>query len=234
VDHPSTSTGDWPAVPPAPAPMRPVAAPPGPEPPIINTDVRLITGTAMAEAEAPTAVVGSVPVTAIPAAPIGTARVPVSPLPPAAPFGIVRRPPRPLPPPPVPIQAATEVPTGPVDRLSAELIWQPRFAIASAAVILVALTVVTMPLWIVLYRLVGTTGAATADILALGMMLLGAFLAAAAAWVVVIEMRARVRMVDTMARDADRERLHQPTAPVVAMLTVALALFAGATVLSLH
>lgn len=230
MDHPSASTGDWPAVPPAPAPMRPVTAPPGPEPPIINTDLHLTTATALVDVEGPTAVVGSVPVTAIP---IGTARVPAA-LPLAARLGLARRPHRPLPPlPPLPPPLVTPA-TPPVERAAADLIWQPRFAISSAAVILVALAIVTMPLWIVLYRLVGAANAATAEILALGMMLLGAFLAAAAAWVVVIEMRARVRMVDTMSRGPDRDRLHQPTAPVVAMLTVALALFAGATILSLH
>jgi hypothetical protein len=283
VDLPSASTGDWPTVPPAPAPMRPVAAPLGPEPlrpepPIINTDVHLITGTVTAESEAPTEVVGSVPVTAIPAAPFGVPAVSAA----ALAARVTRRTPRPLPPLPLtgpaPAEAGSAAQLGPI---STELIWQPRFAIGSAAVILVALTIVTLPLWIVLYRLVGTAGTATVDILALCMMLLGAFLAAAAGWVVVVEMRARVRMVDTMARRAERELLDQPLllhpiggasfggappplAPRVeaqqvleassrllasfssvlksfgqlwaqiAMLTVALALFAGATVLSLH
>jgi hypothetical protein len=230
--------------------------------------VHLITGasTVTADSEAPTEVVGSVPVTAIPAVPLGI--LPFSPVSRAA--RVARRTPRPLPPlplaSPVPADAA---PVGPFGPVSTELIWQPRFALGSAAVVLVALTIVTLPLWIVLYRLVGTTGTATADILALCMMLLGAFLAAAAGWVVVVEMRARIRMVDTMARRAERELLDQPLLPhaltarveaqqvleasgrllasfssvlrsfgqlwaQIAMLTVALALFAGATVLSLH
>jgi hypothetical protein len=255
--------------------MRPVASPLGPEPPIINTDVHLITGaaTATAESEAPTELVGSVPVTAIPAIPLAAPPVAsASPLTLAA--RVTRRTPRPLP--PLSVAALPPADSHQPSPISTELIWQPRFAIGSAAVILVALTMVTLPLWIVLYRLLGTAGTATVDILALCMMLLGAFLAAAAGWVVVVEMRARVRMVDTMARRAERELLDQPLllpplggappplAPRVeaqqvleasgrllasfsnvlksfgqlwaqiAMLTVALALFAGATLLSLH
>jgi hypothetical protein len=257
--------------------MRPIASPLGPEPPIINTDVHLITGaaTVTAESEAPTEVVGSVPVTAIPAIPLGAPLVPsASPFSPVALTArVTRRTPRPLPPMPVPGPAPADHHPGPI---RTELIWQPRYAIGSAAMILLALTIVTLPLWIVLYRLVGTAGAATVDILALCMMLLGAFLASLAGWVVVVEMRARVRMVDTMARRAERELLDQPLLlpPVggappplaprveaqqvleasgrllasfssvlksfgqlwaqIAMLTVALALFTGATVLSLH
>jgi hypothetical protein len=258
--------------------MRPVASPLGPEPPIINTDAHLITGaaTVTAESEAPTEVVGSVPVTAIPAIQLGAPLVPsASPLSPVALAArVTRRTPRPLP--PLPVAGPPPAGSHQLGPISTELIWQPRFAIGSAAIILLALTIVTLPLWIVLYRLVGTAGAATVDILALCMMLLGAFLASLAGWVVVVEMRARVRMVDTMARRAERELLDQPLLlpPVggappplaprveaqqvleasgrllasfssvlksfgqlwaqIAMLTVALALFAGATVLSLH
>ena len=78
-----------------------------------------------------------------------------------------------------------------------ELVWQPRFAYATAAVILLALTVVSLPLWIVLFRLVGATGTEVGDLIALCMMLMGGFLTSAAAWVIIIEMRGRVRMVDT-------------------------------------
>ena len=41
------------------------------------------------------------------------------------------------------------------------MVWQPRFAYASAFVILLALIVVSMPLWIVLYRLSGDPGTGT-------------------------------------------------------------------------
>ncbi len=290
MDLPSPSTGEWPAVPPAPIPVRPTATPLGPEPPIINTDANLIVGTAT---EPPTGVVASVPVTAVPAA--GASSVtgpvtgsgslvghpvapPVSPLPPV-PRG-PRATPRPLPPPPVPVTApvaASSEATGAFSPLGAELIWQPRFAITVAAVILVAFTIVTLPLWIVLYRLVGTQGAQTNDIMALCMMLLGGFVAATAAWAFIVEMRAKVRMVDTMARRGEAaapmvlppmsgsptsiaarvEAQHASAAAAldasgrllgsfsgvlksfgqlwaqVAMLAVALALFTGATILSL-
>jgi hypothetical protein len=97
-----------------------------------------------------------------------------------------------------------------------DLVWQPRFAYTSALVILLALTVVSMPLWIVLYRLTGTaTGARVADVVALCMMLLGGFLTGAAAWVIIIEMRGRVRMVDTLARTGEREAMIAPELPVL-------------------
>jgi hypothetical protein len=147
------------------------------------------------------------------------------------------------------------------------VVWQPRFALWSAVVILTVLVVVTLPLWIVLFRLVGTPDARTADILALCMMLLGGFVAGGATWAVLVEMRGRIRMVDNLARGTDRElpvvhALDLQAPPVsavaaleassrllssfsgvlrsfgqlwaqVAMLAVALALFAGATLLSL-
>jgi hypothetical protein len=81
-----------------------------------------------------------------------------------------------------------------------EVVWQPRFAYTSAALILLALIVVSMPLWIVLYRELGTTGQPVGDIIAMCMMLLGGFITAAAAWVILIEMRGRIRMVDTLVR----------------------------------
>jgi hypothetical protein len=165
-----------------------------------------------------------------------------------------------------------------------ELIWQPRFAYGSAVVILFALALVSLPLWIVLYRITDSAanpgGPPVADLVALCMMLLGGFLTAAAAWVIVVEMRGRIRMVDTLARSGEREWLAAPELPrletpldyrpaaaraepvdpaaafdassrllssfngvlrsfgqlpaQVAMLAVALALFVGATILSLN
>lgn len=100
-----------------------------------------------------------------------------------------------------------------------DLVWQPRFAYASALVILLALTLVSMPLWIVLYRITGAEGAPrVADVAALCMMLLGAFLAGAAAWVIIIEMRGRVRMVDTLAKTGEREAVVAPVAPELPVL----------------
>jgi len=101
-----------------------------------------------------------------------------------------------------------------------DLVWQPRFAYTSALVILFALTVVSMPLWIVLYRITDTAtgGAPVADLVALCMMLLGGFLTGAAAWVIIIEMRGRVRMVDTLARSGEREALIAPATPELPVL----------------
>jgi hypothetical protein len=98
-----------------------------------------------------------------------------------------------------------------------DLVWQPRFAYSSALVILFALTVVSMPLWIVLYRITDTAtgGPPVADLVALCMMLLGGFLTGAAAWVIIIEMRGRVRMVDTLAKTGEREAMITPELPVL-------------------
>jgi hypothetical protein len=103
-----------------------------------------------------------------------------------------------------------------------ELVWQPRFAYATAALILLALTVVSMPLWIVLYRLVGAKGTNVDDLIALVMMLMGGFLTSAAAWVIIIEMRGRVRMVDTLAKSGDRELAVAPAAPELPVLDAPL------------
>lgn len=103
--------------------------------------------------------------------------------------------------------------------------WQPRFAYTSAIVILIALTVVSLPLWLVLYRISSTNNGAgprVADLVALCMMLLGGFLTGAAAWVIIIEMRGRVRMVDTLARTGEREALVAPAAPELPVLDAPL------------
>ncbi|GAA1768541.1 hypothetical protein [Luedemannella helvata] len=88
--------------------------------------------------------------------------------------------------------------------------WQPRFAYASAGVILAALTVVSLPIWLVFYRMADPesnngAGPRVADLVALSMMLLGGLVTAGAAWVIIIEMRGRVRMVDRLAQTNDRE-----------------------------
>jgi hypothetical protein len=98
-----------------------------------------------------------------------------------------------------------------------DLVWQPRFAYTSAAIIFAALTIISLPLWIVLYRITDSTsnngaGPRVSDLVGLCMMLLGAFLTGAAAWTIIIEMRGRVRMVDTLARTSEREMI-APAAP---------------------
>jgi membrane protein required for beta-lactamase induction len=86
---------------------------------------------------------------------------------------------------------------------------------------------------------------ALADLLPVAMLLLGAFLTAVSAWVVVVEMRARVRMVDALGRTGEHEAPGATTPAVaglrpfiqipaqVALLVVALILFAGATLIAL-
>ena len=85
-----------------------------------------------------------------------------------------------------------------------DLVWQPRFAYISAAIIAASLTVVSLPLWLVLYRS-SDAGAPVSDLIALCMMLTGGYLTGAAIWLVLVEMRARVRMVDRLARTGERE-----------------------------
>ena len=108
-----------------------------------------------------------------------------------------------------------------------DLVWQPRFAYTSALFIFVALTVVSLPLWLVLYRLTSSSanngaGPAVKDLMALCMMLLGGFLAGVAAWVIIIEMRGRVRMVDTLAKTGEREVMIAPAAPELPVLDAPL------------
>jgi len=54
------------------------------------------------------------------------------------------------------------------------------------------------------------------------MMLLGGFLTGAAAWVIIIEMRGRVRMVDTLAKTGEREAMIAPAAPELPVLDAPL------------
>jgi hypothetical protein len=127
------------------------------------------------------------------------------------------------------------------------LVWPLRFAWITGAVVLIAVTVVTLPLWLALYRAAGSPDTPVTDVLALGMMLLGALLSAVTAWVVMVEMRARVRMVDALGQvgayeapgpgDASLAGALRPFVQISAqlgLLAVALALFAGATVIGLN
>jgi hypothetical protein len=91
-----------------------------------------------------------------------------------------------------------------------ETVWQPRFAYGAAVVIVLSLGAVTLPLWIVLFRIAGAPGTKTADVIALCMMLTGGFLTAAAVWGILVETRGRFRMVDQLARSGDRETLFGP------------------------
>ena len=204
------TTGDWPAVPPAPAPVKPTAPPPAPEPPLV------------AKVAAVRAIVTAPPVVD------DSPTVSIPPVPALDPAGSPLR----------LLRSAVR------ERLSSadELIWQSRFALTSAGVILAALLLVTLPLWTVLYRLSDTAGngagVKVSELVALSMVLMGAFLTGAATWMIMMEMRLRVRMADA-----------GPGAPVaprpaavsfgqlpaqVAILAVVAILFLGATILSLH
>jgi hypothetical protein len=211
-----SGTGDWPAVPPAPAPTRPTLI--GPEPPIINPDVHLIPTSAPPAVATP----GDDSPTMTISAALTTTAVPTP-----------RRTRRPLarsvPLPTTPDDSPLTVLQRSVRRQQAmardfrqELVWRPRFAYSTAAVILLALTVVSLPLWIMLFRLVGASSTDLGDVIALVMMLMGGFLTSAAAWVIIIEMRGRVRMVDNLARSGDRELAIAPAAPELPVLDAPL------------
>jgi len=232
----STGTGAWPTVPPVPTPTPPPPAQLGPEPPvIINRDVHLIP-------------------------PPGSGGAPADPFePPTAPFPPVATSTplftRPWPATlsrPLGSRAAIALRVRPrwrpivVPSRADNQVWLPRFAYTAAVVVAVAFGVVTLPLWLALYRMVGTPDARLSDVVALSMMLLGGFLTAATAWVVIVEMRARVRMVDALGRTGEHEAAGGSTAFAgllrpfiqvpgqVALLAVALCLFVGATLISLQ
>jgi hypothetical protein len=101
-----------------------------------------------------------------------------------------------------------------------DAVWQPRFAYAAAAVLLVVFALVTAPLWLVFYRISGPesnngAGPEVADLVGLSMMLMGGLLTVVAAWVIIVEMRGRVRMVDRLARTSERETVVITTAPAI-------------------
>jgi hypothetical protein len=184
--------------------VKPAATLTGAEPPIINTDVNLI------PPSAGTTATDDSPVTAIPAP-----RPFVRPLPPVvagaddSQLSVLQR----------MVRRQQDLSR----RVGQEVVWRPHFAYATALVILLALVVISMPLWIVLYRVMGTPDTKVGDVIALCMMLLGGFLTAAAAWVIIIEMRGRVRMVDTLARSGEREAMGvAPAAPELPMLDAPL------------
>jgi len=235
---PTLPSGEWPTVPPVPALVKPDVPIETPDPPVLVAATPTVTPTEAddldaADLESVEPVTGAVvsfaaiadesPTVNIPAGETAT---------PASPAPIV--------PPPRRSRAGT-VPHSPyaadespivalqrsVRRQQAlarnpreDLVWQPKFAYSSALIILLALTVVSMPLWLVLYRIsdpLANNGAGpkVADLMALCMMLLGGFLTGAAAWVIIIEMRGRVRMVDTLAKTGEREAMAAPEIPVL-------------------
>lgn len=133
-----------------------------------------------------------------------------------------------------------------VVRRTESVVWPRRFAWITAAVMLVAFTVVTLPLWLALYRTAGSAQTPVGDVLALSMTLLGALLSAVVAWVVMVEMRARVGMVEALGEVGAYEApgsadtaLLGPLRPLVGipaqlgLLAIALSLFVGATVVGL-
>lgn len=220
------ATGEWPTVPPAPAPVKPTVTVTAPEPP-------MLTGLPVFTSLAPRVVDDSLePVTAIPA--VGSARAGDD-----SPTMAIR----------LPGRVGFGGPTG---APGSDIVWQPRFAQISAAAIFGVLTLLALPLWMVLYRLIGTTattpdGPQVADLMALCMMLTGGYLTGAALWVILVEMRGRVRMVDAIARPAGRELPREELASFsgalrsygqlpaqVAILALALALFVSATILSVN
>jgi len=254
--EPTGATESWPAVPPAPVPVKPAPPPASPEPPLLLTPppvtpIRFPSGpvppprAAAAEEEAPTIAIAIAPGREDPTAAV--ANIP-GPAPGATARGYGRgagaawtdessdegaseegrR--RPVGRAARASEASAEGTESPLLQLQRsvrrqqvarapgkDLVWQPRFAYSSALIILFALTVVSMPLWIVLYRITDTAtgGPPVADLVALCMMLLGGFLTGAAAWVIIIEMRGRVRMVDTLAKTGEREAMIAPELPVL-------------------
>jgi hypothetical protein len=195
-------SGEWPAVPPAPAPTRPVivSAPPAPVLGGAASELRI-------DDEPTMAIDSSAPVVPTrPMHPDRTARTartararvrvdPVSALQDAARRRVAR--------------SAQRRP---------EIVWQPRFAYGAAVVIVLALAAVTAPLWIVLFRITGNPDTKPADVIALCMMLTGGFLTAAALWSILVETRGRFRMVDTLARTGEQQALFAPAEPEPSLL----------------
>ena len=242
-------SGEWPTVPPAPALVKPDVPPATPEPPALSATAPALPVAAAAATvtEPETGRLPAQPATAEPLSfatiadesptvniPAGTAAES------AATSGTPPLNPPPLTPPrrtgrgTVPPLSSYSPDDSPIVALQRsvrrqqayarnpreDLVWQPRFAYSSALIILLALAVVSLPLWLVLYRIsdpLSNNGAGpkVADLMALCMMLLGGFLTGAAAWVIIIEMRGRVRMVDTLAKTGEREAMAAPEIPVL-------------------
>jgi hypothetical protein len=206
------TTGEWPAVPPAPAPVKPAAPTVTPEPPLIRSTVP----PASAPAPVPAPMAPSLPTASGPdsAADSGSLRVTDD-----SPTVTIPAPPehRALPPlvrqSPI-LQLRRALRSGPRSARN-DLVWQPRFAYGTAGIILAALVVLTLPLWVVVFRMTDPAanngaGPKVASLVALCMMLTGAFVTGAATWMILVEMRARVRMVDALAGVGVREMTQYP------------------------
>src|SRR5262245_9643030 len=186
-------SGEWPAVPPAPAPTKPVVVSAPPAPVLGGAAERSL----RTYDDDPTMAIDTSPVSVVPTRSARSARTRVR-------VGTA------------PVAALQESARRRVARAAArkpEIVWQPRFAYGSAVVIVLALTAVTLPLWIVLFRITGAPGTKPSDVIALCMMLTGGFLTAVALWSTLVETRGRFRMVDTLARTGDRETLFGPPDP---------------------
>jgi hypothetical protein len=213
---PRPTTGEWPAVPPAPAPVKPAAPAITPEPPLIRSTVPPLSapasGSAPLPAPLPTAwaplpaldsAANSYSLSAADDSP--TVTVPAQPERPARPL-LVRQSPI--------LQLRRALRPGPRSGRN-DLMWQPRFAYGAAGVILAALVLLTLPLWVVLFRMTDPAanngaGPKVASLLALCMMLMGAFVTGATTWMILVEMRARVRMVDALAGIGGPAMTHYP------------------------
>jgi hypothetical protein len=206
---PLVGTGEWPAVPPAPAPIKPPSPTITPEPPLLLGSTAIL---ARLAANAPATSDDDSPTAALPAArPLTPRKSTRGPALKAEDSPILQ------------LQRSLRREQAMARATRQDLVWQPRFALMSGLVILLALAAVTLPLWIVLYRSISPDngGPQVAGLAALAMMLLGGFLAGAAAWVIIIEMRGRVRMVDTLARTGEREALIAPE-PEVSLESIGL------------
>jgi hypothetical protein len=196
---PYGSAGGWPTVPPVPVPVKPDVAPePDEQPPVATARVPAVdddSPTMVIDAEALAAAVGAAPRPLL-----GALRRPLPRLlADSSPVAVLREAAR--------RRAALANEADP--HRSREEIWPRRFAFGSGLVIVLVLTVVSLPLWIVLWRITGVTSTPAKDIIALCLMIMAGFLTAAALWAIVVEMRARVRMVDALARTGDREGLFE-------------------------
>lgn len=171
------SSGGWPAVPPAPRPVKP---------PTLTVEPPLVAALGRVHPVGPASLSDDSPTMAFPAPP------------PAARVGSAMLASR--------LLARRE----PAD----DQIWQSRFAQITAAVIGGVLLPLTLPLWIVLFRLTGPAaggdGPQVRGLVAICMLLLGVLLTGATAWMIIVEMRGRARMADALTRGRDTVSDQQP------------------------
>jgi hypothetical protein len=173
----ATATGEWPAVPPAPTPVKPPLHGVTLDPPLIRATVRTPHMQALGD-DSPTVSM------AIPRGPL--------------PSGAAQEPPPPLPSPLLALRRVMRGEPGPED-----VVWQSRFATVTAVVIFTVLVPITLPVWISLIRVAGTSaGPDVSSLVALSMLLMGAFLAGGAIWMIIMEMRTRARLLHVLSYGA--------------------------------